>query len=238
MTSAHNIIKRTRRLVLLSFTFVIVFILAPFVVIFGWFRKYLFFMYLRGNFPSFDAVMRGVVLFFYLELIVGISLIATRLLGNEHLFDGILVAGMLVAFFAFQYPRMTPPVFCVIFTDKMMDNMSLSKIVKKGNNELIFFAIINLSLIHLKNYACRAQFDKNIELNINPSMLISDSNECIYPIAQYGNGLPPFDAQQIATPICPHEQTGDYEIDFMLSSEATWGTAHSRLTLTVTDDNI
>lgn len=214
-------------------------ILAPFIVLFPPLRYLIFRICLINDFwnDKYALIIKIAVLVFYTELIIGLPLLSVALLGMDHLFDGIIAAGLFVAFFAFQYHRMFPPNFAVTFTNKNMDFQSYSKSLRIGITEPIFFSFTNIGLVHLKNCGSSIQFDKSFEVRGNPKYTVSRSKLMQFKPGVFDMVLPPLVSQQMVAFVQTPSQEGSYRIKCELYSESTWGKAHRIISLNIIQDN-
>lgn len=219
---------------------ILIFPLAPIMVLIGSVRELIFTISIRTGLwkNKYDTIVKGAVFFFYLQIAIGVPWLAIHLLGMDHLFDGIVAAGLIIAFLAFQYPRMLPPSFDVTFTTPPKRDKTYSKSVEAGTDTMIFLYVTNLGLIHLKNCACYIEFEEGFKALGSPSYLCSISSQSRrleFSPNNFYLSLPPFLNRQMVARVQTPIKPGNYKIKIGLYSESTWGMATQSLSVRVTD---
>ncbi len=212
---------------------------APLIFLIPPLRYFLYRVTLTGVWwtGKYELIAKTGIFCFYSYLAVGLPLIAIRVLGSEHLFDGIVAAGLFIAFFAFQYPRMFPPNFAVTFTTVSMDEKSYRKTVKGGGIEQIFFSITNLGIVHLKHGGSHFDFEEGFQVRAsNKTSTTGDAKRMQFKPGVFDLTLPPFLSQQMLVLVKTPNKEGTYLIRCTLYSESTWGAARHTLKLQVSND--
>jgi len=241
MSSIKGFLGRGLLLHIGSFVgFSISILLAPIVILIGPVRELIFTISLKNKIweKDFPNQMKGVLLIFYFQIAIGVPGIAVTYLGIEHLFDGIVTAGLLIVFFAFQYPRMLPSYFCALFTTVTMDNKKFSKSVEAATEIDLFFCITNLGLTYLKNCFCSIEFEEGFQIKGSPDYVCgvtSDYRRIQFSPDKFFFSLPPFTYRQLIVRVKTAKKPGKYKVKIGLDSESTWGTAEKTLHLLVTE---
>ena len=130
------------------------FIMLPFSILFvlmGDLRGLFFTISLRSRMweNDFPYLCKWVLLFFYLQLSVGIPGVIYQYFGTQYLFEAIVGTGGIIAFIALQLPKMLPPYYEVTFLNS--EDLTVKKHPYRiesatGRNLLLIFRVTNLGL--------------------------------------------------------------------------------------------
>lgn len=239
-----NDVKQFIKWLLLIWTEFIGFsILLPFSVIFvfvGPLRQLLFIISLRSkmwsrDFKDFFTVM---LLFFYLQIAIAAPGMAYEYFGIDRILDGIVVAGLLLTFTAFQFQRMTPPYFEATFLPSLGDSYEdVPRSIVKANVDtkaLLFVRITNLGLATFKDCVFSVVFPEGFEIiedtrlysgiDFEKKFSLQRKNRCIQflPNDNYIT-FPPCNHLVFPIWVNTPKKTGKYKISCSLSSESAWG---------------
>lgn len=221
--------------------FILAAILAPIIVLINQPRHLLYSISVRTWLwkRRYTTIIKGAILFFYLELAIGLPYLAVRLLGINHLFDGIVTAGLLLVFFAIHYPKILPPALHVTYTTEAGEHPAYyHETVEPESDTMLFFFIRNLGSIHLSNCGCSISLEEGFKALGSPKYVCettSDSRIIQYTPRNFEMSLPPLMAKQIVLRVKAPKETGDYKISFTLYSESSWGNTERSLVLRVAE---
>ena len=211
--------------------FVISIVLAPIIVLFGKARELIYDICSMNEIweRDFPYIINGSLSFFYLQIAIAIPGLSVEYFGKEHLFDAIVVAGFVLVFVAFQYPRMLPPYFGVHFLPLKRHSLS----VKSGVKTDLYLGITNLGLTVFKNCLCNVCFEENFKVIDNPNYKVSYNHDAIFTPDKIFLTVSPCShlilGIQVQTPTKP----GNYKVRVLLDSETAWGTAEQSLNVHV-----
>jgi len=232
-------------------------ILLPFSIIFifmGPLRELIFAISLRSKMWSRDykGLFNALMFFFYLQIVIAVPGIAYEYFGIDRILDGIIVAGFLLTFIAFQFQRMTPPYFEATFlpteSSSYQDEPKYIVKAKAATQVLLFVRITNLGLATFKNCVFSVVFPEGFEISEDPKLYkgidfvknfdVQRKNRCIQflPNNNYMT-FPPCNHLVFPIWVNTPNKAGNYRISSMLSSESAWGEAKREfLKIDIMDD--
>ena len=207
--------------------------LAPIIILFWPVRGLMFTISLKNDIweKVFPVMVKGALFFFYMQIAVGLPAAAVSYLGIEHLFDGIVTAGIIIVFVALQLPRMLPPYFGVHFVPSKRHSI----LVKPGVETDLHLSITNLGLTVFKNCLCNVRFEDKFK--------VIDGPNYNYKVAYNHDAIFTPDKNFLTVSPCSHlifgiriqapSEPGNYKVRVLLDSETTWGTAEQSLNINV-----
>ena len=221
--------------------FVISLLLAPIVILIGPVRELMFTISLLNAIweKDFLDMIKGSFFFFYLQIAIGVPGIAVTYLGIEHLFDGIVAAGLIIVFVALQLPRMLPPYFGAVFATLDEYDKKYHVSVKSSDEATLHFHITNLGLTFYKNCSCLFKFEEGFKVikvvGDYPYKVQNQSRDALFLPDKIYLSVSPCNTIIFSVQVKTPAKSGDYKIRILLDCENTWGTSKQSLKVKVTD---
>lgn len=218
-----------------GFTLLIVF--NPVFMLFGALRETVYIISLanRDWEKSYRESIRFLHFLFYIQVVSIIIYLWDEYLGATELYQSVLAAGVIVAFIAFQFPRMTPPTFATVYTNKEAFNRR-EIVVKPQTQVVLLFCITNVGLIAYKNCLFNVHFENNFKIHKPKGSLYAVTNQdrtAIFTPDKAYMTITPYSQFMLHLPVLTPEQQGSYKIRVVLSTESAWSYGEDYLRIKV-----